>query len=59
MNTNKTYYIEDKEVDPKYGRIRMQHSLLLDGPIENYIKSEWFTVTDECGKEVNEVQIIK
>lgn len=52
---NKRYTIEDKEPDPKYGIIRMQHSTLLDGPIEGYIKSKWFTVRDETGKEITNV----
>lgn len=58
MNDNKIYFIEDKEPDPKYGTIKMQHSKLLDGSIEGYIKSNWFTVTDEDGKEIISIEEI-
>ena len=49
---SKVYYIEELEVDPRYGRMKMQHSELLDGNINNYIKSKDFKVTDKNGKEI-------
>lgn len=58
MTNNKTYIIEEKQTDPKYGRIRFVHLPLLDDPIEGYIKSNWFIVTDRDGKEITSIEEI-
>lgn len=51
------YTIEERNINPKYGKLTIVHNPLLDGPIEPYIKSEHYIVRDEVGKEISQIAI--
>lgn len=51
------YWLEDVTPDKEYGIIKMEHSELLDGPLQDYIKSKDWKVTNNKGEEVNGIVI--